>query len=164
MASSSRVTMTTQKSPADARIQPLLFSPLTPEDLNLVYDAQVVRAAEDLDKWLEPMHYEGRPPPPMWHTLLIFRRHLDPALRHCYIQINDPSELWTQLNARFNNEQNSIIPHVRNKWINLRVLDFSDLIYSIRNSSELLLNSDIMGKNCQRLNSLTKLYLPSHQS
>ena len=118
MASTSRITMTTHKSPADARLQPLLFSPLTLEGTNFldwVNDAQVVLAAEELDKYLMPMHYEGPQPAPIWHTLLILRRHLDPALRHQYIQINDPAELWMQVNARFNHKQNSILPHVKNE-------------------------------------------------
>ena len=62
----------------------------------------------------------------MSHTLLLLRRHLDHALRHQYIQINNPSELWIQSNARFNHEQNSILPYAVNEWIILRVLDFPD--------------------------------------
>ena len=52
MASTSRITMSTQKSSADTRVQPLLFALLTHEGTNFldwVNNAQVVLAAEDLD-------------------------------------------------------------------------------------------------------------------
>jgi hypothetical protein len=131
-ASSSKVTiMSTQKASVETRLQPLLFNPLTPDGSNFlewVDDAKVVLAAEELDVYLQTDSIEELPDPLRWHTLLILRRHLDPALRQHYIQVNDPAELWEQLHARFHHEQTIFRPQARNDWINLRVLDFPDFV------------------------------------
>ena len=129
----SKLVMSTQKDKTStgSRLQPLMFNELTPEGLNFLdwaNDAKVVLAAEELDPYLHHSTSEGLPTAAKWHTLLILRRHLDTALRHQYVQVNDPADLWEQLHARFHHEQNTILPQARNDWMNLRVLDFPNFL------------------------------------
>ena len=129
----SKLVMSTQKDKTStgSRLQPLMFNELTPEGLNFLdwaNDAKVVLAVEELDPYLHHSTSEGLPTAAKWHTLLILRRHLDTALRHQYVQVNDPADLWEQLHARFHHEQNTILPQARNDWMNLRVLDFPNFL------------------------------------
>ena len=41
--------------------------------------------------------------------------------------MEDPSDLWRQLHARFHHEKSIFLPQARSDWLSLRVLDFADL-------------------------------------
>lgn len=58
------------------------------------------------------------------------RRYLNPRLKLQYIQVDDPDDLWRQLHTRSQDQQILLLLQVRSDWINLRVLDFLDFIFS----------------------------------
>lgn len=119
------------KRPRESRTQPLLFDALEPDGSNFMEWSHDVRAflnAEELAGALEFQTLEALPSPHRWQALLTLRRHLDASLRQQYIQVDNPAELWSQLQARFHHEQTIFLPQARSDWINLRVLDFPDLL------------------------------------
>ena len=85
---------------------------------------QVISLFEELDGTLEPPISRDLPTTSKWKVFLILMRHLNTYLRQQYIQVEDPCTLWEQLEARFHHEKTIFLPHARNDWIYLRVLDF----------------------------------------
>jgi hypothetical protein len=134
MASSSRkptVMATIKQPPHDARLQALQFTPLVADGSNFLEwenDAKIALGAEEFSLYLDRVTAAGLPEVHKFQTLQIFRRHIDPSLRQQYIQVEHPADLWTQLHERFHHKQTIFLPEARNDWINLRVLDFPDLI------------------------------------
>jgi hypothetical protein len=59
---------------------------------------------------------------------LMIRRHLDYSLRKQYFTLSSPHELWKALKTRFLHEKTMHLPQARSEWIQLRVMDFSDLL------------------------------------
>ena len=51
---------------------------------------------------------------------------MDHALRLQYLEVDDPADLWIQLQARFDHQQTFFLPQARTDWANLRILDFPD--------------------------------------
>ena len=45
-----------------------------------------------------------------------------------YLEVNDPADLWAQLNERFNHQQTLFLPQAHTDWINLRVQNFPDFV------------------------------------
>ena len=45
-----------------------------------------------------------------------------------YLEMNDPAELWAQLNERFNHQHTLFLPQAHSDWINLRVQDFPNFV------------------------------------
>lgn len=125
------IAMLTQKASIETRFQPLMFSPLTLKNTNFlewVTNVQVFLAAEELDPYLFNSRAQDLPDAPKRHTLLILRRHLDPSLRQKYIQIDNHVDSWRQLHITFHHEQTIFLPQAKNKWINLKVLNFPDFL------------------------------------
>lgn len=91
-------------------------------------DANIALGAEELTIYLNKEIAEGIPEVLKFQTLLLLRRHIDPSLRQQYIEISHPTDLWTQLHDKFHHEHTFFLPEARNDWINLRVLDFPDLL------------------------------------
>ena len=60
--------------------------------------------------------------------LLIVRRHIDYSLQNQYLLAEKPDELWKELKSRFFHEKTIHLPQARNDWIQLRVLDFPNLL------------------------------------
>lgn len=119
------------KTPRESRIQPLLFEPLEPDGSNYLswnIDMRTYLCAEELDMTLDPEPEEEIPAPYKWQTLLLLRRHIDPSLRHQYIQVEDPAELWAALEARFKHEETIFLPQAWSDWISLSVLDFPNFL------------------------------------
>ena len=124
----------------ESRLQALMFPPLSSDGTNFlewINDAKTVLSAEDLARTLiTPVASTSDAPNPAanipavckWQALLLLRRHLDPALRLQYLEVDDPAELWAQLHARFHHQQTLFLPQARSDWINLRVLDFPDFV------------------------------------
>jgi hypothetical protein len=56
------------------------------------------------------------------------RKHIDDSLEQQYLQIEDPTDLWRQLEARFRHEKTIFLPKARHDWANLKVYDFSDFL------------------------------------
>jgi hypothetical protein len=59
-------------------------------------------------------------------ALVFMRKHIDDSLEQQYIQIEDPTDLWRQLEAKFCHEKMIFLPKAHHDWANLRVYDFSD--------------------------------------
>jgi hypothetical protein len=59
-------------------------------------------------------------------ALVFMRKHIDDSLEQQYLQIEDPTYLWRQLEARFRHEKTIFLPKAHHDWANLRVYDFSD--------------------------------------
>ena len=53
---------------------------------------------------------------------------MDQALRLQYLEVDDPADLWTQLQTRFDHQQTLFLPQARTDWANLRILDFPDFV------------------------------------
>ena len=112
------------------RLQLLLFRALEADGSNYMewsVDAKTHLTPNELDNALTspmPAHQSAAT---KCCALVLLRRHLDDSLRQQYIQIVNPVDLWQQLATRFQHEKTIFLPQARNNWINLRVLDFSDL-------------------------------------
>jgi hypothetical protein len=117
--------------PPDARLQALQFIPLTANGFNFLEwenDTKIALGAEEFIVYLNKVAFVGLPEVLKFQTLQILRHHIGPSLRQQYIQVEHPADLWTQLYEGFYHEQTIFLPEARNDWINLRVLDFPDLI------------------------------------
>jgi hypothetical protein len=123
----------------ESRLQALMFTPLSSDGNNFlewINDAKTVLSAEDLAKTLiTPVASTSDAPSAAsvpavckWQALLLLRRHLDPALRLQYLEVDDLADLWAQLHACFHHQQTLFLPQARTDWINLRVLDFPDFV------------------------------------
>ena len=111
----------------EVRTQTLMFDALEPDGTNFLEwnnDMTTYLCAEELNGTLHQATAEDLPPTYRWQALLIIRRHMDASLRQQYVQLDNPAELWAQLQARFKHEQTLFLPQARNDWVNLRVLDF----------------------------------------
>jgi len=115
----------------DARLQALQFTPLAADGSNFLEwenDVKIALGAEEFLLYLDMVTAAGLPEVHKFQTLQIFRHHIDPSLKQQYIQVEHPADLWTQLHERFHYEQTIFLPEAQNDCINLRVLDFPDLI------------------------------------
>ena len=111
----------------ETRTQTLMFDALEPDGSNFLEwnnDVSTYLCAEELDGTLNAETARTLPTPWKWQALLIIRRHIDASLRQQYIQVHEPAELWSQLQARFKHEETLFLSQARNDWVNLRVLDF----------------------------------------
>lgn len=59
-------------------------------------------------------------------TIVFMRKHINDSLQHQYLQVDDPADLWRQLEARFRHEKTIFLPKARSDWENLRVYNFAD--------------------------------------
>ncbi|CAM8994719.1 unnamed protein product [Rhodiola kirilowii] len=57
-------------------------------------------------------------------SLIFIRRHLDENFKNEYLTVKDPSDLWRNLNDRFDQQRDVILPLYRDKWAALRFQDF----------------------------------------
>lgn len=51
-----------------------------------------------------------------------------PSLIWEYMQVKDPLELWTTLEGRFRNIQNTLLSDLKVKWNDIRLLDFKTVV------------------------------------
>ena len=63
-----------------------------------------------------------------WKALVMLGRHLDYSLKKQYLQIDTPHDLWRQLKKRSLHKETIYLPQARGDWLQLRVMDFSDLM------------------------------------
>lgn len=133
MASSlpTRSTYSTTSLSKPTHLQPVVFEAFTHDGSNFLEwnnDITTYLSAKDLVGTISleiaaDLHVVCK-----WQTLLVIRHHLDVSLSQQYIQVQDPTELWSQLQARFHHEKTIFLPQAQNDWINLRVLDFPDFL------------------------------------
>ncbi|GAV59572.1 hypothetical protein CFOL_v3_03103, partial [Cephalotus follicularis] len=58
-------------------------------------------------------------------TALIFlRHHIDDGLKYEYLTVENPLELWQNLNDRFEHLKTVVLPKALNDWAQLRFQDF----------------------------------------
>ncbi|GJZ72040.1 hypothetical protein Tco_0635891 [Tanacetum coccineum] len=55
---------------------------------------------------------------------VFLHQHIDEMLEFEYSNCNDPSILWKDLETRFNNQREVLLPSARDEWNNLRFQDF----------------------------------------
>lgn len=109
----------------------LMFEPLHVDGHNYLLwsnDINTYLSAEELVGRLTLETIDDVPIAHVWQTLLIIHRHLDTSLKQQYLHIQNPAELWIQLESRSHHEKFIYLPQARADWINLRVLDFPDLL------------------------------------
>ena len=110
-------------------MQSLIFSLLEVSDSNYLewaVDTHTYLSAKELDDVIQEVT-EDLHASTLSKALQALRRHLDSSLRREYIQVEHPTELWMQLQARFLHEKTIFLPQARHNWMSLRVMDFLDL-------------------------------------
>ncbi|KAL4567405.1 hypothetical protein LXL04_022989 [Taraxacum kok-saghyz] len=55
---------------------------------------------------------------------VFLRKHIDQMLRIEYLNVSDPSTLWTLLKERFDHQREIMLPNTRSEWMSLRFQDF----------------------------------------
>ncbi|GJS06063.1 hypothetical protein Tco_0362859 [Tanacetum coccineum] len=55
---------------------------------------------------------------------VFLHQHIDEMLEIEYLNCDDPSTLWKDLEIRFNNQREVLLPSARDEWNNLRFQDF----------------------------------------
>ena len=119
-----------KKDEGKPKVQSLLFKALEADGSNYLgwnIDVKTHLAAEELG---EAINLEAKDIPAYVQSkaLLIVRRHIDYSLRNQYLLVEKPDELWKELKSRFFHEKTIHLPQARNDWIQLRVLDFPNLL------------------------------------
>jgi hypothetical protein len=112
------------------KLQSLLFEALEADGSNYMewsIDLRTFLASEDFQGTIKKNNAEIAATPKN-KALLMIRRHLDYSLRKQYLTLSSPHELWKALKARFLHEKTMHLPQARSEWIQLRVMDFSDLL------------------------------------
>ncbi|KAG0587687.1 hypothetical protein KC19_2G183600 [Ceratodon purpureus] len=110
-------------------IQPLTFPELEADGSNYLrwcVDFKSYFVANELEGILNypvPAHFNAAQ---RSRAIIFMRKHIDDVLQQQYLQIEDPADLWRQLEARFRHEKTIFLPKARNDWANLRVYDFAD--------------------------------------
>jgi hypothetical protein len=98
---------TIKQPPHDARLQALQFTPLAADGSNFLEwenDVKIALGAEEFLLYIDMVTALGLPEVLKFQTLQILRRHIDPSLRQQYIQVEHPTNLWTQFHERFHHE------------------------------------------------------------
>jgi hypothetical protein len=123
----------TSKSPLEKKvaknIQPLTFSKLEADGRNYLkwcINVKVYLVADDLEgilNYLVPDNFTASQK--SW-ALVFMRKHIDDSFEQQYLEIEDPKNLWRQLEARFCHGFTIFLPKARNDWANLWVSNFSD--------------------------------------
>ena len=91
-------------------------------------DAQAYLVAEKLDGMLKEKTAVAAPTTSKWKALLMLHKHLDYSLKKQYLQIDTPHDLCRQLKKYFPHKKTIYLPQASNDWLQLRVMDFSDLM------------------------------------
>lgn len=122
--------MSTEATFKEFKMQSLLFEPLNATGSNFSEWTNNVKVFLHAERITQVINKNPRPeeePLPestKWHTLMVFRRHMDRTLRLQYLHIEDPAELWAELHARYDHHQLMSLPQTRAGWSDLRVMDF----------------------------------------
>ena len=112
------------------KVQSLLFEALEAHGCNYLewsINVKTYLAAEELEAAINPKAKEISAAA-QCKAQLILQRHIDYSLRKQYLLIDKPEELWKELKARFSHEKTIHLPQAKNNWIQLRILDFLDLL------------------------------------
>ncbi|XP_004305764.1 PREDICTED: uncharacterized protein LOC101314781 [Fragaria vesca subsp. vesca] len=97
------------------------------EYLRWVTDIEIALTAHGITatiQGLNPDHLAKLSTAKKAQALSLMRRHMDTSLPWEYMSIKDPRELRVALEAHFGNIQDTILPDLKEKWNDLRFLDF----------------------------------------
>ena len=111
------------------RIEPLSFPELEADGRNYLkwcIDVKAHLVADKLEGILNYPVLDNITTSKKSWALVFMRKHIDDSLEQQKLQIEDPTDLWRQLEARFCHEKTIFLPKARHDWANLRVYDFSD--------------------------------------
>ena len=124
----------TSKAPPDKeeppRLQPLFFEALKSDGSNYLKWSATVKmhlVSEDMADALLSPTLDTVTAAAKASTILLIQKHMDMSLQEQYVQGEDPAVLWRELSARYSQERRLHLPGTRRDWINLRVMDFSNL-------------------------------------
>ncbi|CAH9076872.1 unnamed protein product, partial [Cuscuta europaea] len=60
-------------------------------------------------------------------AIIFLRHHLHESLKSEYLLVDDPKELWDNLQERYGHQQKVLLPKAQYDWINLRFQDFKSI-------------------------------------
>ncbi|XP_040367499.1 uncharacterized protein LOC121050696 [Rosa chinensis] len=80
-------------------------------------------------------------------AIILMTRHMNDLLQNEYFNEEDPRKLWVEVEERFDNIHDSLLPYLEVRWNNLRFSDFKSVLDY--NSKTLLIKSqmEFYGKN-----------------
>ena len=114
---------------SQSRLQSLVFPLLDVSGSNYLewaVDAKTYLVAEEIDDAIQAAA-EALPASTLAKAFQALRRHLDSSLRHEYIQVEHPAEIWAQLQARFQHKRTIFLPQACYDWMSLRMMNFPDI-------------------------------------
>ena len=74
-------------------------------------------------------------------AIILMTRHMNDALQNEYLNKEDPRKLWVELEQRFGNVRDSLLPELEVRWQSLRLCDFKSVL---DNNSEALRIKSLM--------------------
>ncbi|CAH9090908.1 unnamed protein product, partial [Cuscuta europaea] len=60
-------------------------------------------------------------------VIIFLRHHLHESLKSEYLLVDDPKELWDNLQERYGHQQKVLLPKAQYDWINLRFQDYKSI-------------------------------------
>ncbi|CAH9146550.1 unnamed protein product, partial [Cuscuta epithymum] len=60
-------------------------------------------------------------------AIIFLRHHLHESLKSEYLSVDDPKELWDNLQERYDHQQKVLLPKAQYDWINLRFQDYKSV-------------------------------------
>jgi hypothetical protein len=61
-------------------------------------------------------------------AIILMTRHMNDALQNEYLNEEDPRKLWVELEQRFGNVRDSLLPDLEERWQSLRFCDFKTVL------------------------------------
>ena len=61
-------------------------------------------------------------------AIILMTRHMNDALQSEYLNEEDPRKLWVELEQRFGNFRDSLLPDLEVRWHSLRFCDFMSML------------------------------------
>jgi hypothetical protein len=57
-------------------------------------------------------------------ALVFIKHHLKSTLKAQHLHLNNPKQIWEDINSRFDHQKLIFLPRARQEWANIRVQDF----------------------------------------
>lgn len=62
-----------------------------------------------------------------YKAIFLIRHHLNEALKNQYLTVDNPLELWDQLQERYGHQKRVLLPKTKFEWLNLRFMDYGSV-------------------------------------
>ncbi|XP_048611953.1 uncharacterized protein LOC125586172 [Brassica napus] len=62
-----------------------------------------------------------------YRTICIIRHHLIESLKDQYLTMENPLDLWTALQRRYDHQKTVLLPKAKHEWKNLRLMDYKSV-------------------------------------